>query len=57
MKPFPLSGSGDMMSHRFGGPYATSEYRSILKDKNIDIVVLGKRRISFLELIEQIIRE
>lgn len=34
-----------------GGPYATSEYDTILEDENIDIVVLGEGEVTFGELI------
>ncbi|MGD2087711.1 MAG: radical SAM protein [Candidatus Aminicenantes bacterium] len=34
-----------------GGPYATSEYETILKDPNVDIVVIGEGEITFCELI------
>ena len=34
-----------------GGPYATSDYRSILMDQNIDIVVLSEGEITFSQLI------
>jgi amino acid adenylation domain-containing protein/non-ribosomal peptide synthase protein (TIGR01720 family) len=37
-----------------GGPYATSSYRSILQDKNIDLVVLGEGEIIFTEVIEKV---
>ena len=36
-----------------GGPYATSDYRRILYDKNVDLVVLGEGEITFAEFIEK----
>lgn len=38
-----------------GGPYATSDYQSILQDKNIDLVVMGEGEITFSELIARVI--
>ena len=38
-----------------GGPYATSDYNTVLKDSNIDIVVLGEGEITFYEIINTII--
>ncbi len=38
-----------------GGPYATSEYSTILLDLNIDLVVLGEGEITFCALITAII--
>ena len=38
-----------------GGPYTTSEYSSILSDKNVDLVVLGEGELTFSELIGKII--
>ena len=38
-----------------GGPYATSEYATILEDGNIDVVVRGEGEITFAELIGKII--
>jgi amino acid adenylation domain-containing protein len=38
-----------------GGPYATSDYPSILSDRNIDLAVLGEGEITFAELVEKII--
>ncbi len=38
-----------------GGPYASSEYESILKDKNIDLVLLGEGELTFCEVIEKVI--
>ncbi len=39
-----------------GGPYATSEYNTILADENIDIVVLGEGEITFYEIVREIIQ-
>jgi len=36
-----------------GGPYASSDYNSILKDSNIDLVVLGEGEYTFAELVEE----
>lgn len=38
-----------------GGPYATSDYWSILQDRNLDLVVLGEGELTLAELIEKII--
>jgi amino acid adenylation domain-containing protein len=38
-----------------GGPYATSSYRTMLQDKNIDVAVIGEGERTFHELIEKII--
>jgi amino acid adenylation domain-containing protein len=38
-----------------GGPYATTSFKSILKDSNIDIAVLGEGEITFNEIITKII--
>jgi amino acid adenylation domain-containing protein len=38
-----------------GGPYATSDYKKILQDRNIDLVVLGEGEITFSELIQRFI--
>jgi radical SAM superfamily enzyme YgiQ (UPF0313 family) len=38
-----------------GGPYATSDYLSALKDENIDVVVLGEGEKTFTELVRAII--
>ncbi len=38
-----------------GGPYATSEYNTILGDSNIDIVVRGEGEITFTEIIDKMI--
>lgn len=37
-----------------GGPYAVSEYSLILKDPNIDLVVLGEGEVTFCEIITRI---
>jgi amino acid adenylation domain-containing protein len=37
-----------------GGPYATSDYKRILRDRNVDLVVLGEGEITFGELIGEI---
>jgi len=37
-----------------GGPYATSNYRTMLQDKNIDLAVLGEGEITLVEVIEKI---
>jgi amino acid adenylation domain-containing protein len=34
-----------------GGPYATSDYNSILMDPNVDLVVLGEGELTFTQLI------
>lgn len=36
-----------------GGPYATSSYKSILQDKNIDLVVLGEGELTLKEIVEK----
>jgi amino acid adenylation domain-containing protein len=38
-----------------GGPYASSEYKTLLQDRNIDLVVMGEGEITFHELIVKII--
>jgi amino acid adenylation domain-containing protein len=38
-----------------GGPHATSDYNRVLKDRNIDLVVLGEGEVTFTEVIEKII--
>nr|NIM14698.1 amino acid adenylation domain-containing protein [Candidatus Aminicenantes bacterium]NIM81428.1 amino acid adenylation domain-containing protein [Candidatus Aminicenantes bacterium]NIN20828.1 amino acid adenylation domain-containing protein [Candidatus Aminicenantes bacterium]NIN44614.1 amino acid adenylation domain-containing protein [Candidatus Aminicenantes bacterium]NIN87430.1 amino acid adenylation domain-containing protein [Candidatus Aminicenantes bacterium] len=38
-----------------GGPYATSESDTIVRDRNVDLVVLGEGEITFCEVIERII--
>ena len=37
-----------------GGPYATCDYHTILRDKNIDVVVIGEGEVTFLELVTMI---
>jgi amino acid adenylation domain-containing protein len=37
-----------------GGPYATSDFNTILKDQNIDVVVLGEGEETFAHLIREI---
>ncbi|UCH97645.1 MAG: AMP-binding protein, partial [Candidatus Aminicenantes bacterium] len=37
-----------------GGPYATSDYKLILQDANVDLVVLGEGELVFSELVEKI---
>jgi amino acid adenylation domain-containing protein/thioester reductase-like protein len=34
-----------------GGPYASSDYRTVLQDENLDLVVMGEGEITFNELI------
>jgi amino acid adenylation domain-containing protein len=34
-----------------GGPYATSDYKRILQDKNIDLVVMGEGEVTFSEFV------
>jgi radical SAM superfamily enzyme YgiQ (UPF0313 family) len=38
-----------------GGPYASSDYKTILQDPNIDLAVLGEGEITFSELLGKII--
>lgn len=38
-----------------GGPYATSDYKTILQDANIDLVILGEGEHTFVEVINEII--
>jgi amino acid adenylation domain-containing protein len=38
-----------------GGPYATSDYATILQDPNVDLVVLGEGEVTFSELVGKII--
>ncbi len=35
-----------------GGPYATSEYTTLLSDRNVDVVVLGEGELTLSELVE-----
>jgi len=39
-----------------GGPYVTSDYLTILADRNIDLLVLGEGEVTFCQVIEEIIR-
>lgn len=39
-----------------GGPYASSDYDTILKDKNIDLVVLGEGEYTLVELITEMMK-
>jgi amino acid adenylation domain-containing protein/non-ribosomal peptide synthase protein (TIGR01720 family) len=39
-----------------GGPYASSDYDTILKDKNVDLVVLGEGEYTLAELIETMLK-
>lgn len=39
-----------------GGPYATSSYRTILQDGNVDLIVLGEGERTYGELIEAILK-
>ncbi|MCX6582597.1 MAG: amino acid adenylation domain-containing protein [Candidatus Aminicenantes bacterium] len=38
-----------------GGPYATSDYRSILQDNNVDLVVLGEGELTLAQLVGKMI--
>ncbi|HLP59262.1 MAG TPA: amino acid adenylation domain-containing protein, partial [Candidatus Deferrimicrobium sp.] len=38
-----------------GGPYATSDYATILKDPHVDVVVLSEGELTFTELVNRII--
>ncbi|UCH96446.1 MAG: AMP-binding protein, partial [Candidatus Aminicenantes bacterium] len=38
-----------------GGPYASSDYSIILKDRNIDLVVLGEGEYTFAELVKEML--
>lgn len=38
-----------------GGPYATSDYNTVLQDANIDLVVIGEGEHTFAEIIEKMI--
>jgi amino acid adenylation domain-containing protein len=38
-----------------GGPYASSDYDTILKDKNIDLVVFGEGEYTLAELLEEML--
>ncbi|MGD2090215.1 MAG: amino acid adenylation domain-containing protein [Candidatus Aminicenantes bacterium] len=39
-----------------GGPYATSSYKELLQDRNIDLVALGEGELTLVELIKAIIK-
>ncbi len=39
-----------------GGPYATSDYQVMLKDANIDLAVLSEGEITFVELIDAMLK-
>ncbi|RPI79088.1 MAG: radical SAM protein, partial [Desulfobacteraceae bacterium] len=39
-----------------GGPYATSEYRTLLSDRNIDLIIQGEGETTFAELIGAFIK-
>jgi amino acid adenylation domain-containing protein len=39
-----------------GGPYASSDYDSILKDQYVDLVVLGEGELTFTELIREMLK-
>jgi len=39
-----------------GGPYATSSYKTILQDENVDLVVLGEGEITLFEIISKMIK-
>jgi amino acid adenylation domain-containing protein len=38
-----------------GGPYATSDFQTILQDRNVDLVVLGEGEITFTQLVTKVI--
>jgi len=38
-----------------GGPYATVDYKSVLQDRNVDLVVLSEGEVTFLEILEKMI--
>jgi amino acid adenylation domain-containing protein len=38
-----------------GGPYATSEYNTLLADPSVDLIVLGEGELTFAELVERIL--
>ncbi len=38
-----------------GGPYATNDYKDLLKDPNIDFAILGEGELTFLEVIQNFI--
>ena len=39
-----------------GGPYATSDYKTVLQDRHIDVVVMGEGEITFCRFIEAVIQ-
>jgi amino acid adenylation domain-containing protein len=38
-----------------GGPYATSDYKTVLQDRHIDVVVMGEGEITFCRFIEAVL--
>ncbi len=38
-----------------GGPYATSDYQTILSDRNVDICILGEGELTLKELVEKML--
>jgi len=38
-----------------GGPYATSDFQMVLRDKNIDLAVLGEGELTFYEIVNEFI--
>jgi amino acid adenylation domain-containing protein len=38
-----------------GGPYATVDYKTLLQDRNIDMVVLGEGELTFYEIVKSIL--
>ncbi len=38
-----------------GGPYATIEYATVLKDRNVDVAVLGEGELTFAELVSKML--
>lgn len=38
-----------------GGPYATSSYRTLLKDANVDFAILGEGEITFSEIVNKML--
>jgi amino acid adenylation domain-containing protein/non-ribosomal peptide synthase protein (TIGR01720 family) len=39
-----------------GGPYATTDYQSVLKDQNVDLVVLGEGEVALSEIIAKLLQ-
>jgi hypothetical protein len=39
-----------------GGPYATSDYKLILQDSHVDLVVLGEGEVTFSQIIGEILK-